>query len=219
MSQTTSRYVRLSFVALALLVATPSSSESLDHAFEAVSGQAVADLQSVVSPMPDWLVVALATASLGSSVDTAGDVNGDGYDDIIVAAPAHQLPGARGAVMVYHGSSSGPSLTPDWMVTGTSSVAAFGYKVATAGDVNADGYDDVLVNQLYLVPDRVFLYLGSASGLSTTAAWTGLGPKRRRTLLRHFGGLKGGQNAAVEDLAAVAGIGPQLARTIYDYFH
>ena len=47
----------------------------------------------------------------------------------------------------------------------------------------------------------------------------GLGPKRRRTLLRHFGGLKGVQNAAIEDLAAVEGIGPQLARTIYDHFH
>jgi excinuclease ABC subunit C len=47
----------------------------------------------------------------------------------------------------------------------------------------------------------------------------GLGPKRRRQLLRHFGGLKGVQNAAVEDLAAVDGIGPQLAQTIYDHFH
>ncbi len=47
----------------------------------------------------------------------------------------------------------------------------------------------------------------------------GLGPKRRRTLLRHFGGLKGVQDAAVEDLAAVEGIGPALAQTIYDHFH
>ena len=47
----------------------------------------------------------------------------------------------------------------------------------------------------------------------------GLGPKRRRTLLRHFGGLDGVQNAPVEDLASVEGIGPALAQTIYDHFH
>ncbi|MFK8015857.1 MAG: excinuclease ABC subunit UvrC [Gammaproteobacteria bacterium] len=47
----------------------------------------------------------------------------------------------------------------------------------------------------------------------------GLGPKRRRTLLRHFGGLDGVQNAPVEDLASVDGIGPMLAQTIYDHFH
>ena len=47
----------------------------------------------------------------------------------------------------------------------------------------------------------------------------GLGPKRRRLLLRHFGGLQGVQAAAAEDLARVKGIGPKLADIIYDRFH
>ena len=54
---------------------------------------------------------------------------------------------------------------------------------------------------------------------STLEDIAGLGPKRRRQLLRHFGGLKGVQGAAIEDLEAVDGIGPQLAQTIYEHFH
>ena len=47
----------------------------------------------------------------------------------------------------------------------------------------------------------------------------GLGAKRRRLLLRHFGGLQGVQRAGVEDLKKVAGIGPKLAKTIYTQIH
>ena len=47
----------------------------------------------------------------------------------------------------------------------------------------------------------------------------GLGPKRRRLLLRHFGGLQGVQRAGIQDLQKVAGIGPQLAKTIYTQIH
>ncbi|MEO1576294.1 MAG: excinuclease ABC subunit UvrC, partial [Pseudomonadota bacterium] len=54
---------------------------------------------------------------------------------------------------------------------------------------------------------------------STLEDIVGLGPKKRRQLLRHFGGLKGVQGAAIEDLEAVDGIGPQLAQLIYEHFH
>lgn len=47
----------------------------------------------------------------------------------------------------------------------------------------------------------------------------GIGPKRRRQLLAHFGGLQGVQRAGVEDLANIPGISRQLARKIYDAFH
>ena len=47
----------------------------------------------------------------------------------------------------------------------------------------------------------------------------GLGPARRRALLKQFGGLKGVQLAGLEDLAAVQGIGPHLAQVIYDHLH
>lgn len=47
----------------------------------------------------------------------------------------------------------------------------------------------------------------------------GIGPKRRRTLLQQFGGLKQLARAGVEDLAGVDGINAELAQRIYDAFH
>lgn len=47
----------------------------------------------------------------------------------------------------------------------------------------------------------------------------GLGPKKRRELLRQFGGLQGVMNAGVDDLARVRGIGRVMAETIYNEFH
>jgi excinuclease ABC subunit C len=47
----------------------------------------------------------------------------------------------------------------------------------------------------------------------------GLGPAKRRALLKHFGGLQGVMRAGVADLAQVTGIGAALARTLYDHLH
>jgi excinuclease ABC subunit C len=47
----------------------------------------------------------------------------------------------------------------------------------------------------------------------------GLGPAKRRALLKHFGGMQGLMRAGVIDFEAVAGIGTTLARTLYDHLH
>jgi excinuclease ABC subunit C len=47
----------------------------------------------------------------------------------------------------------------------------------------------------------------------------GLGPKRRQTLLKHYGGLQGISSAGVADLARIPGISKKLAQAIYDEFH
>jgi excinuclease ABC subunit C len=47
----------------------------------------------------------------------------------------------------------------------------------------------------------------------------GLGPAKRRALLRHFGGMQGLLRAGVTDFEAVSGIGTTLARTLYDHLH
>ncbi|MGH8203869.1 MAG: excinuclease ABC subunit UvrC, partial [Steroidobacteraceae bacterium] len=54
---------------------------------------------------------------------------------------------------------------------------------------------------------------------SMLEAVAGLGPARRRALLRHFGGLQGVLRAGVEDLARAPGIGPALAQAIYEHLH
>ena len=47
----------------------------------------------------------------------------------------------------------------------------------------------------------------------------GLGPAKRRALLRHFGGLQGVMRAGIADLTQVSGIGATLARSLYDHLH
>lgn len=54
---------------------------------------------------------------------------------------------------------------------------------------------------------------------SMLEAIVGLGPARRRGLLRHFGGLQGVLRAGVEDLGRAPGIGPALAQAIYEHLH
>src|SRR5262245_47250081 len=114
----------------------------------------------------------------GISVGTAGDVNGDGYDDVIVGA--YQYDNGKpdeGRSFVYQGSVSGLSTTPDWRAESNQTNAYFGIAVGTAGDVNGDGYDDVIVgadqyDHGQTDEGRTFVYYGSASGLSSKPNWT-----------------------------------------------
>jgi excinuclease ABC subunit C len=60
---------------------------------------------------------------------------------------------------------------------------------------------------------------GKARTTSVLESITGLGPKRRQTLLKQFGGLQGVAAAGMEDLMRVEGINAALAERIYDAFH
>jgi hypothetical protein len=134
---------------------------------------------SGLSATPDWSDQGEAASDFfGFSVASAGDVNGDGYADVIVCAMYHDGPGNNaGEAYVYHGSASGLSATPDWNATGEAAYDYFGYSVASAGDVNGDGYADVVVGAHGNDggAGQVYVYHGSASGLSTTPDWNATG--------------------------------------------
>jgi hypothetical protein len=114
---------------------------------------------------PSWTAEGdQAGAGYGMAAGTAGDVNGDGYADIIVGAYAYDNGQANeGRVFVYHGSASGLSPAPDWMAESDLPEATFGYVAETAGDVNGDGYTDVIVGAMG--SDRAYVFHGSAMGL------------------------------------------------------
>ncbi len=118
------------------------------------------------------------SALFGYSVGTAGDVNGDGYADVIVGAPDYTNgQGSEGRAFVYHGSAAGLAATSAWTAESNQASAQFGYSVGTAGDVNGDGYADVIVGARFYDNGQTdegaaFVYHGSAAGLSGTAAWT-----------------------------------------------
>ena len=118
-----------------------------------------------------------ANTNFGVSVSLAGDVNGDGYSDVIIGANSYDVAAFsnEGAAFVYHGSAAGLSALPNNTFTPITQVnAVFGGSVASAGDVNGDGYSDVIVGAYryndapYTSEGRAFIYHGSASGLSAT---------------------------------------------------
>ncbi len=90
-------------------------------------------------------VGAAAGDQLGWSVARAGDVNGDGYPDVIVGAPLNDAAGSNaGRAYVYYGGPAADA-TADLTFTGAAADDRFGISVASAGDFNADGYADLIV--------------------------------------------------------------------------
>ena len=107
----------------------------------------------------------------GSSVASDGDFNGDGFDDVIVGEPQNSDGGSfAGKALVYYLGPTADSV-PDLVLTHTGASDVFGSSVASAGDVNRDGYPDLIVgapNSLYgSSPGRAYVYYGGpgASGV------------------------------------------------------
>ena len=117
----------------------------------------------------------------GRSVATAGDVNGDGYDDVIVGAQAYDS--STGRAYLYVGGPAGLSANPAAILTGEGTSDSFGQSVGSAGDVNGDGYDDVIVgaHSFDNGTGRIYVYAGASGGLRTSPTFlaTGGGPGDR----------------------------------------
>jgi hypothetical protein len=114
-------------------------------------------------------------AALGFAVASAGDVNGDGYSDVIVGAPGYNNPGVdEGVAFIFHGSSTGISNIAAALVESNQDTCSFGVAVGSAGDLNRDGYSDVLVGAPFYDNGEqnegaFYVYHGSATGINTTA--------------------------------------------------
>ncbi|UJR82997.1 VCBS repeat-containing protein [Sandaracinus amylolyticus] len=137
------------------------------------------------APSPTWQLVRGATgATIDNSWGTTLDANGDGHPDVLVGAPGATDPATRmfvGAAYLFAGRAGGLARTPDPTTTLASPDGAgghFGVAVASAGDVNGDGFADVVIGAdgVSANTGAAHVYLGGPSGLSVSAATDLVGP-------------------------------------------
>lgn len=142
-----------------------------DNNFDIVTNVENAAYPITIDPLssaPSSTFNGSSTNSLfGGSIASAGDVNGDGYSDIIVGAP--ETSGFVGAVYIYLGSASGLSSSAATTLTGVSVGNDFGVSVANIGDINGDGFSDVIIGATGVSGSAgaAYIFLGSASGIAS----------------------------------------------------
>ncbi len=116
------------------------------------------------------------SSQAGRYVCSAGDVNGDGFDDFLIGAPDDPTVAIQaGKVYLYLGKSSGWGMdTSDSTATtrflGETNNQFIGYSLSGGGDVNGDGYDDFLIGSLSAISNnaKAYLFFGKESGWPST---------------------------------------------------
>jgi len=123
----------------------------------------------------------------GFSVNSAGDINGDGIDDIIISA--YRAGNSSGESYVVFGNASGFAASLDlsnldgndgFVLNGIDSVDFAGYSVSGAGDVNGDGVDDLIIGARSADPNgnngagESYVVFGNASGFAASLALSNL---------------------------------------------
>lgn len=98
--------------------------------------------------------------SFGFYVSTSGDMNNDGYDELIVA-----MNWGLNKVYVYMGTENGLNNAPDMTLTPPDGYPeyGFGHGISRAGDINGDGYYDILIAG---GGSYIFIYHGSETGIN-----------------------------------------------------
>ncbi|XP_064255998.1 integrin alpha-3 isoform X1 [Passer domesticus] len=129
----------------------------------------------------------------GSALALA-DLNNDGWQDLVVGAPYYfeRKQEVGGAVFVYMNEAGGFQQLPSLVLTGPS-YSGFGFALASVGDINQDGFQDIAVGAPFEGPGKVYIYHSSAQGLRDRPRQVISGAELGPTKIKTFGySLSGG---------------------------
>ena len=142
-----------------------------------------AGIQLSVNDSP-WTAEGSAVGQkFGQFLNSAGDVNGDDYEDFIVSSQSAS--GNAGRAWLFYGGPAGPGTTPDVTFTPPADVTSshyFGMHARAAGDVNNDGYADIMIGCTGCdAPGgagdegMVYVYHGADGAIDTNYDWRARG--------------------------------------------
>lgn len=100
------------------------------------------------------------------SGDLSGDVDGDGYPDLVASAPYE----ASGQIWVFLGGPGLLASRPTWVIDSPGGSGTYGWELSV-GDVNDDGHADIGVED-HSYQGELYLYYGSVDGPEATASWS-----------------------------------------------
>jgi hypothetical protein len=148
-----------------VVVTHPNDIEDPEGAAVVYRGSAHPEELDSVRVSTSFVSPGLYSPPFGLSVSAAGDVNGDAIPDMLFGAPI------GGAFRTSYAEviSLGTSVFPDgssFILENPEPGSAFGFSVANAGDLNADGADDLAVSAIYIGGGRIYVYPGSVRPFS-----------------------------------------------------
>ena len=168
-----------------LIIGAPNYNASEAYVIYGKAG-AFGDLDLGALTAADGFVIqGIESSRAGQSVSAAGDVDGDGFDDLLIGASKGDLAGTdAGEAYIIYGRGTGSPVFPTLFdpgddinpasgatILGADAGDRLGWSVASAGDINGDGYDDVILGAPQgdnggTSAGEAYVLFGSADGIA-----------------------------------------------------